>query len=341
MKMGVIGCGYWGPNLIRVLYQLPETLQVVCCDLDPAKLERMRRLFPHIDTTRDAGDIISDPAVEAVAVATPVSSHHALGMQVLEAGKHLFVEKPLSDSTEKCREMIRRAEEKRKVLMVGHTFEYTAAVNKMKDIIESGELGTILYVSSIRVNLGLFQPDINVVWDLAPHDISILNYILGKMPLSINCRGMAHFRPEAEDVASVTMDYGDNLITFMHVSWLDPKKIRRTTVVGTNKMLVYDDVQTLEKLKIYDKGVDAPPYYDTFAEFQFSYRYGDIHIPKLDDYEPLRRQMHHFCACIQKGERPRTDGQSGLRVVRILEAAQRSIKNNGCPVSITPDPDPS
>jgi len=341
MKIGVIGCGYWGPNLIRVLYQLPETMQVTCCDLDPAKLDRMKRLFPHIETTRNARDIISDRSVEAVAVATPVRVHHELGIQVLEAGKHLFVEKPLANSVQNCRELIRLAEVKKKVLMVGHTFEYTAAVNKMKEIIDSGELGTILYISSIRVNLGLFQPDINVVWDLAPHDISILNYILGKMPVSINCRGMAHFKPHIEDVASVTMDYGNNLITFMHVSWLDPKKIRRTTVVGTNKMLVYDDIQTLEKLKIYDKGVDAPPYYDTFAEFQFSYRYGDIHIPKLDDYEPLRKEMHHFYECIHNGTSPRSDGHCGMKVVTVLEAAQQSIKNNGSPVTIPWDRAPS
>jgi predicted dehydrogenase len=176
-----------------------------------------------------------------------------------------------------------------------------------------------------------------VVWDLAPHDISIMNYVLGKMPLSVTCRGVAHFRQDVEDVASLTMDYGNNLITFLHVSWLDPNKIRRTTVVGTQKMLVYDDVETLEKLKIYDKGVEAPPYYDTFAEFQFSYRYGDIYIPKLDDYEPLKKEMHHFCECIQSGITPRSDGYCGRKVVSILEACQESIRSNGCPVTIAPE----
>jgi len=337
MKMGVIGCGYWGPNLIRVIYQLPEFMEVICCDLDPERLDRMRRLFPYIQTTSDVEDVLSDDAVAAVAVATPVRLHHELGELVLQRGKHLFVEKPLANSVANCRRLIDIAARNNKVLMVGHTFEYTAAVNKMKEIIDSGELGEILYVSGIRVNLGLFQPDINVVWDLAPHDLSILNFILDRTPVSVNCRGLAHFRAGIEDVASLTLDYGDNLISFVHVSWLDPKKIRRTTVVGTNKMLVYDDIQTQEKIKIYDKGVDAPPYYDTFAEFQFSYRYGDIHIPKLDDYEPLKKEMHHFYECIRNGATPRSDGHSGLRVVSILEAAQASIKNKGAPAPVHPD----
>jgi predicted dehydrogenase len=226
-------------------------------------------------------------------------------------------------------DLIDTAQERSRVLMVGHTFEYTSAVNKIKGIVESGELGDILYVSSTRVNLGLFQPDINVVWDLAPHDISIINYVLGKNPLGVNAQGTAHYNKGIEDVATVTLNYGNGVIAFIHVSWLDPNKIRKTTFVGSKKMLVYNDIEAQEKIKIYDKGVDAPPYYDTFGEFQFSYRYGDIHSPRIEDYEPLRHQLTHFVDCIRHEKIPRSDGYSGLRVVSVLEAAECSIRKQG------------
>jgi len=335
MKVGVIGCGYWGPNLIRVFKQLPEFTQVVCCDLDPAQLERMVRLYPSVETTTDLNDVLSDPAVEAVAVATPVHTHHGLGEKILASNKHLFLEKPLANSVENCLKLINLAEEKNKVIMVGHTFEYTTAVNKIKEIIDSGELGDILYVSCMRVNLGLFQPDINVIWDLAPHDISIINYALGKCPVSVNAWGTAHYKKEIEDVATVSLNYDDSLVAFVHVSWLDPNKIRKTTFVGSKKMLVYDDIEMQEKIKIYDKGVDPPPYYCTFAEFQFAYRYGDIYIPKIDNYEPLKNELSHFYESMQAGTRPRSDGYCGLRVVSALEAAQESIKNSGKMVPIS------
>ena len=218
--------------------------------------------------------------------------------------------------------------------MVGHTFEYTAAVNKVKEIVGSGELGKILYISSIRVNLGLFQPDINVVWDLAPHDISTIIYVLGEVPVSVNSQGKAHFKPDIEDVATTTLNFKDGVIAFIHSSWLDPNKIRRTTIVGTRRMLVYDDIEPQEKIKIYDKGVDVPPYYDTYAEFQFSYRYGDIHSPRIEDYEPLKKECDHFLTCAEKGMCPLSDGYSGLRVVSILEAASKSIKLSGRAVQI-------
>jgi predicted dehydrogenase len=329
MKIGVIGCGYWGPNLVRNFFQHPDCGQVACCDLDEAKLRRMKGLYPSVETTRDVKDLLQDPEVRAVAVATPVHSHHSLGEMVLKSGKHLFVEKPLANSARRCMELIETARERELVLMVGHTFEYTAAVNKVKEIVESGELGEILYVSSIRVNLGLFQQDINVVWDLAPHDISIINYVLGKAPLGVNAQGTAHYKKGIEDVATVTLNYDNGVIAFVHVSWLDPNKIRRTTFVGSKKMLVYNDIHTQEKLKIYDKGVDAPPYYDTFGEFQFSYRYGDIHSPRIEDYEPLRFQLAHFLDCVKQNKVPRSDGYSGLKVVSVLEAAERSIKGQG------------
>jgi predicted dehydrogenase len=329
MKLAVIGCGYWGPNLIRNLYQLPEEHQVMCCDQDKAKLARMRRLFPAIEATTQFNDIITDPEVKAVLVATPVHTHHKLGEAALKHGKHLFVEKPLANSVENALRLVDLAHANSRVLMVGHTFEYTAAVNKIKEIIESGLLGEVLYVSSTRVNLGLFQPDINVVWDLAPHDISIMNYVLGMAPVAVNAQGKAHYKKGIEDVATVSLNYDNGVIAFIHVSWLDPNKIRRTTFVGSKKMLVYNDVEVQEKIKIYDKGVDAPPYYDTYAEFQFSYRYGDIHIPRVEEYEPLRHELAHFIECIKERKTPRSDGYSGLRVVSVLEAAEHSIKNSG------------
>ncbi|MGQ9655200.1 MAG: Gfo/Idh/MocA family protein [Thermodesulfobacteriota bacterium] len=329
MKIGVIGCGYWGPNLIRNFYQIPSCKGVVCCDTDETKLQRMTRLFPSIQTTTDYMDPLLDSEVEAVAVATPVHTHHVLGEAVLRHDKHLFVEKPLCNSSRRCLNLLNMARERDMVLMVGHTFEYTAAVNKVKEIVESGELGEILYVSSTRVNLGLFQQDINVVWDLAPHDISIVNYVLGKSPLGVNAQGTAHYNKGIEDVATVTLNYDNGVIAFIHVSWLDPNKIRRTTFVGSKKMLVYNDIEAQEKIKIFDKGVEAPPYYDTFGEFQFSYRYGDIHIPRIDDYEPLKFELAHFIDCIEQRKIPRSDGYSGMKVVSVLEAAERSIKNNG------------
>jgi predicted dehydrogenase len=278
---------------------------LMCCDLDENKLGRARKLYPGILTTRDVNHIVSNPEIDAVGIATPVSSHYELAKQALLHGKHVFVEKPLCHSSGACLDLIRLAKKKGKVLMVGHTFEYTAAVNKIKEIVMSGELGDILYVSSVRLNLGLLQPDINVIWDLAPHDISI-----------------------------ITLNFSNGAIAFVHTSWLDPNKVRRTTIVGSKKMLVYNDTEPQEKIKIYDKGVDTPPYYDTFGEFPFSYRYGDIYSPRIEDYEPLRDECAHFLECIEKEKTPRSDGYSGLRVVSVLEAANESLKRDGKAVRI-------
>jgi len=329
MKVGVIGCGYWGPNLIRNFLQLPDVTAVACCDMDQAKLARVGRLFPTVELTTHVEDLLQDQRIEAIAVATPVHTHHVLGEMVLRHGKHLMVEKPMATSSKRCLELIELASEVDRLIMVGHTFEYTAAVNKIKEIVASGDLGEILYVSSTRVNLGLFQQDINVVWDLAPHDISIINYVLDKSPLGVNAQGTSHYKKGIEDVATVTLNYDNGMIAFVHVSWLDPNKIRKTTFVGTKKMLVYDDISTQEKIKIYDKGVEAPPYYETFGEFHFAYRYGDIFSPRIEDYEPLKVELQHFVDCIKHSKIPRSDGFSGLKVVSILEAAQRSIKSQG------------
>ncbi|MCI0513772.1 Gfo/Idh/MocA family oxidoreductase [candidate division KSB1 bacterium] len=329
INVAVIGCGYWGPNLIRNFNQLPDCQITGCCDLSAEKLKRMQSLYPTIKTSTCLDEIIDDASIDAVTIATPVYTHAAIAKKCLEHQKHVLLEKPMAASAAECLELIHLAEKNNLKLMVGHTFEYTAAVNKAKEIVESGELGEIYYISSERVNLGLFQPDINVIWDLAPHDLSIILYLMGEFPRAINSQGKAHFKPEIEDVATVTLNFANGGIAFLHLSWLDPCKIRRTTVVGSKKMLVYDDINTNEKIKIFDKGVDAPPYYDTFAEFHFSYRYGDIYTPRLNEYEPLRKECEHFLDCIKNNKTPRTDGYNGLRVVSILEAANQSLRNNG------------
>jgi predicted dehydrogenase len=294
----------------------------------------MQSLYPAIQTTTDAEDLFNDKRLDAIVIATPVFSHYELARESLKSGKHVLVEKPMTDSVETSLSLIRLADEVNCILMVGHTFEYTAAVNKVKEIMDSGELGEPLYISSTRRNLGLFQPDINVAWDLAPHDISIITYLLGEIPVSVNCQGKGHYKKDIEDVATMTLNYSNGVIAFVHSSWLDPNKVRKTTIVGSKKMLLYNDVETQEKIKIYDKGVDAPPYYDTYADFQFSYRYGDIHSPRLDDYEPLKKQSMHFLECIEKGVPPKSCGYSGLRVVSVLEAASQSLKKEGRAVPV-------
>lgn len=335
INIAVIGCGYWGPNLIRNFNQISSCNTLICCDLEDAKLERMSRLYPSITTTKNYMEILNNPEIDAVALATPIPTHFDLGTQCLLHGKHVFIEKPLASSSSECLELIRLAEKQERVLMVGHTFEYTAAVNKIKEIIKSGEIGEVFYITTIRVNLGLFQPDINVVWDLAPHDISIIIYLLGIQPNSVNAQGKAHYRPGIEDVATMTLNFPNGIIAFIHNSWLDPNKIRKTTIVGSKKMLVYDDVHAQEKIKIYDRGVQAPPYYNTFGEFQLSYRYGDIYSPRIDDYEPLQKEAEHFLECIRESKKPRSDGYSGLRVVSVLEAAHKSLKNSGKAIPVS------
>jgi predicted dehydrogenase len=294
----------------------------------------MKALYPAIRTTTDFRSIISDPDIEAVVVATPVSTHFSISSEALDAGKHVFVEKPLAGSFEEGLALIRLAGEKGRTLMVGHTFVYTAAVNKIKDLIRAGELGDIYYISTSRVNLGLFQEDINVIWDLAPHDVSILNYILESRPISVSAVGHSYIQPDIQDVAFITMQYPKSILANVQVSWLNPNKIRKTTVVGSKKMLVYDDVSSLEKIRIYDKGVTVQPHYDTFGEFQLSYRYGDISIPKLDDAEPLKIECQHFIDCIRNGTVPRSGGHHGLEVLLSLEAADRSMREHGSEVKI-------
>ncbi|MDD4856909.1 MAG: Gfo/Idh/MocA family oxidoreductase [Candidatus Krumholzibacteria bacterium] len=334
LRVGVIGCGYWGPNLIRNFANLKTSKVMTCADLSEERLKHMKQLYPTLNTTTNFREIIGDQEIDAVVIATPVSSHYPIAREALEAGKHVFIEKPLAQSVDEGRKLLALAREKERVIMVGHTFVFTAAVNKIKDLIWKGEIGEVYFISTSRVNLGIFQDDINVVWDLAPHDISIMNYILNARPTSVSAIGQSYIRPGIEDVAFLLLRYPQSTIANVHVSWLNPNKIRSTTVVGSKKMLVYDDVSSLEKIRIYDKGVTVTPHYDTFGEFQLSYRYGDISIPRLDDAEPLKIECQHFVDCIENGVTPRSGGTHGFDVLLALDAADRSMHEHGKEVTI-------
>ncbi|MDH3426233.1 MAG: Gfo/Idh/MocA family oxidoreductase, partial [Acidimicrobiia bacterium] len=298
-------------------------------DRDALRRDHIEHLYPTLNVLDDAASIISDPDIHAVVIATNPSSHFELTREALRIGKHVLVEKPLATSVSDSEELKRLAAEMGLTLMVGHTFVYTAAVNRIADLVRLGELGEMMYVRSLRVNLGVFQRDVNVLWDLAPHDLSILLYVLGRAPLSVSATGKAHVTRGIEDVVNLTLDFGSSLTATILVSWLDPKKVREMTFIGDNKMLVYDDVSPIEKIRIFDKRVEGPRHYDSFGEFQYSYRYGDIVSPMLDDQEPLATQTKHFIDCIRLGKNPRSDAQAGIDVVRILSAAQLSMASAG------------
>jgi predicted dehydrogenase len=294
----------------------------------------MKRLYPSVEATANIDDLVHDKEIDAIVVATPVHLHYDLGMRSLLAGKHTFIEKPMAPSATQCNELVELARKKKLTLMVGHTFIYSTPVRRIKEIVDSGEIGEIQYISSRRLNLGLFQKDINVAWDLAPHDISIILYLLGRPPVSINCQGKAHVNRDIEDVTNMSLNFDNGGFAIIHSSWLDPNKVREMVIVGSKKMIVYNDNEPLEKIKIFDKRVEAPPHYDTFAEFQYSYHYGDAYIPYLKQVEPLKVETQHFLDCIRSGSKPETSGLDGLRVVQILEASSQSLKRGGAVVNI-------
>ena len=334
LNIAVVGCGYWGPNLIRNFNALPDCRVRYVCDKDEKRLAHMKQLYPSVETTMQFEKVIGDKEVDAVVIATPVHLHHGLAKKALEAGKHAFIEKPMTQTSEQSDELIHIASKMKLTLMVGHTFIYSAPVRRIKEIIKSGQIGEVQYISSRRLNLGLFQKDINVAWDLAPHDISIILYFLGKPPISVNCQGKAHINKDIEDVTNMSLDFDNGGFATIHSSWLDPNKIREMVIVGSKQMIVYDDNEPLEKIKIYDKRVETPPHYDTFAEFTYSYHYGDVHIPYIKQTEPLKFESEHFLDCIRTGKTPETSGLDGLRVIQILEASSRSLKNGGTKVEI-------
>jgi len=329
LNIGVIGYGYWGPKLVRNFQELPTTRVTMLADLSPVRLNQVRQAFPAVQVTHNYHELLASPDVDAVVIATPVSTHAPIGLDALRAGKHVLIEKPLAHTREAGQALVDLAAERGLVLMVGHTFEYNPAVESLKELVDSGDIGRVYYINSSRTNLGIFQKDVNVLWDLAPHDISIMLYVLGMDPISVNACGEAYVQPKIPDVARLTLNFPNQIQTHIHVSWLDPCKVRRTTIVGSKKMIVYDDVEMQEKIKIYDTGVNRPEHTDNYGEFQLSYRYGDITIPRIPLHEPLKVECGHFADSILQGKQPRSNGEVGLKVVKILESADRSLANGG------------
>ncbi|HEX8709494.1 MAG TPA: Gfo/Idh/MocA family oxidoreductase [Pyrinomonadaceae bacterium] len=338
--IGVIGCGYWGPNLLRNFAEREEAALRWMCDLDTGRLEQLRRRYPSAMVTTDYRQLLADPALDAVVIATPVSTHFNFAREALASGKHVLMEKPFTAKIDEAQELIALAAQKRLALMVDHTFIYTGAVRKIKEIVGSGELGDLLYFDSVRINLGLFQRDINVVWDLAPHDLAIMDFIIGRQPLSVTATGSCHVERGIENIAYVMLRFPDQFIAHFHFNWLSPVKIRRTLIAGSRRMIVYDDIEPTEKIRVYDKGVmvtrseeaaDKEAAYQTLV----SYRTGDVWVPKLDSTEALHYVCGEFLAAIAERRPPLTDGHAGLRVVRLLEAAQQSISQRGRPIELS------
>jgi predicted dehydrogenase len=340
VKVGVVGCGYWGPNLVRNFRSLPECHLKMMCDLSQERLKHLTNLYPDVKPERNYEHMLNGVGVDAVVIATSVRLHYPMAKASLLAGKHTLIEKPMAASSEQCAELIEIARKQGLVLMVGHTFLYSPAVRKIKEIIVRGDLGDIRYICARRLNLGLFQKDINVAWDLAPHDISIVLHLLEEFPLSVNCRGSAHVTPGVEDVTSMSLSFPNARSAIIHSSWLDPRKVREMTIVGSKRMIVYDDVAQQEKIRIFDARVERPPHYDTFAEFHYAYHYGDTYAPYIKQEEPLKTECQHFIECILHGREPLTSGDRGLELVRILEASSESLKLGGSPVEMAPQPDP-
>lgn len=329
IKVGVIGCGYWGPNLVRNFAKVAGFDMVAVADLRQERLDLIKRQYPHLKTTKHYRDILADPDIDAVAVVTPISTHYKIAKEALLAGKHVLIEKPMAQTVTEALELIELAEQENLVLMVDHTFIYTGAIRKIKEIIESGELGEILYFDSIRINLGLFQHDVDVLWDLGPHDFSIMDFLLDKEPLSISAIGVAPIAyNNLVSIAYITINFGDDTIAHFNLSWLSPVKIRRTLIGGSRKMLVYDHLKHDEQVKVYDKGVEIRTK-DAIYETLVQYRTGDMYAPKIDQTEALEVECKHFWDCIVNRKKPITDGWAGLRVVKMLQAAQKSMANKG------------
>jgi predicted dehydrogenase len=331
-RLGAVGLGYWGPNLLRNLVEMADVEVRWCCDLDRGALARVGRRYPAIPTTQVYDEVLRDPDVEAVVIATPVASHHPLARAALESGKHVFVEKPLAASSDSARELIELAAQHGLVLMPGHTFLYSPPVNAIKDLISRRELGEIYFISTSRVNLGLHQQDTSVVWDLAPHDFSILRYWLEERPVRVSAVSRACVFPDVPDVAFIHLEFGSGIICQVELSWLAPSKLRRTAIVGSDKMIVYDDTSN-EPVRIFDSGV-IPPNPQTFGEFQLSYRTGDIVSPPVRAVEPLALELRDFCSAIRTGIEPRSSSAMGLDVVLMIEAVDRSLRRDGAVVPV-------
>lgn len=333
MKLGIIGLGYWGPNIVRNAIMNPEITRVVCCDRDPERLGNIQRTFSTVETCADADVLLQDSEIDAVAIITPVFAHYDLAKKAILAGKHILVEKPFMSTVQQAEEILELAEKHQRIVMVDHTFIFTPAVRKIKELYQSGVLGDLYYFDSVRVNLGLFQRDVNVIWDLAPHDFSIMHHIIGKRPVSVRAMGSDHVGKGMEDVAYVHVEFENNLIAHFHVNWLSPVKVRRMLIAGTKKMVLYDDMENVEKVRVFDKGIDVNT---REAEYQMlvNYRSGEMYSPVLDNTEALKALLQEFIDAIQENRQPLTSGQDGLEVVRILEATQVSIKNDSKKINL-------
>lgn len=329
IRIGVIGYGYWGPNLVRNFMETREATVAAVSDLSAERLGEVQRRFPGVKTTTDYRELLRDPDIDAIAIATPVGTHYELGLAALTAGKHLWLEKPMTETSAQAQRLIDEAERRRLVLLVDHTFIYTGAVRKMAEIMRSGELGRIYYYDSIRVNLGLFQRDVSVISDLAVHDFSLLDHLLGEQPVAVSASGTNHFPGTPENLAYVTLFYESGTIAHANVSWLAPVKVRQILIGGSKKMITYDDLEPSEKVKIYDKGISFTDDPQKIQEMRVGYRTGDMWAPKLAMTEALRVEGDHFADCIQNGKTPQTDGHLGHRVVRLIELANASMRRMG------------
>jgi predicted dehydrogenase len=329
--IGVIGYGYWGPNLVRNFQECPDAAVRAVCDADPARLAQASRRYPAVAVTTDPAELVANPAVDAVVIATPVRYHFDLAAAALRAGKHVFIEKPITSTAEQAMRLIDEAAARRLVVMVDHTFVYTGAVRKMRELADNGDLGDIYYYDSVRINLGLFQNDVNVLWDLAVHDLSIMDYVLQRQPTAVSATGLAHVEGRPENIAYMTIFFDGSLIGHVHVNWLAPVKVRRTMLGGSRRMIVFDDLEASEKIKVYDRGISmsANPSPQSVYQMLVGYRTGDMWAPQLEVHEALQAGAAHFIDCIRNTRTPITDGHAGLNVVRLLEAASESMRNHG------------
>ncbi len=340
LRIGVIGLGYWGPNLVRVLSELPGCIVTALCDLNTNRLNQYCDKFPTAFGTTEISKVLTRDAVDAVVIATPTKTHYELAREALSQGIHTFVEKPLATSTSECNSLIEIAKDQDLILFVGHVFLHSAPVTKLKEMVLNDEFGEIYYMSSTRLNLGPVRHDVSALWDLAPHDISIMLDLMGSAPISVNCSGLAYLNRSIHDVCTLNMHFENNRMGIIHVSWLDPHKKREMTVVGSKKMAIYNDLEPLEKIRVYDNGVNyestANPIGNSYADFQVSYRYGDMYCPRIAGVEPLYAELSNFVECILESKTPKTDGLNGLDVVRVIEAANASLMENLGDVEISP-----
>lgn len=336
--IGVVGYGYWGPNLVRNFVSNPNAHLVAIADHDPAKLLASRHLYPGVAVTDRFEDLLGNPEIHAIAIATPVHTHYDLALSALRAGKHVLVEKPLAPSAEQVRHLIDEADRRNLTLMVDHTFLYTPAVQKIRDLITKGELGDVYYYDSTRSSLGLFQSDVNVIWDLAVHDISIIQYIMNEAPVAVSATGSCHVAGAPENMSHITLFFASKCVAHVSVNWLSPIKVRQTFIGGNKKMIVYDDLEPTEKIKLYDKGITLDASSENAHQFRIGYRAGDMWAPNISTKEALATEVEHFIDCVRTGASPISNGLSGLKVIEVLEAASRSIADQGKPVWLTESP---